>query len=115
MSHINPGDERAHTDHDEKLTHAKALVAKVRALITADQPAGTPACNECAVSTLMLALGLLGAEIATATDFDEMVGSARRFDTFAGLSEKVRDTLIQAACQTGDVPKELVKLYALAA
>lgn len=72
------GDPRAHTTFEEKEQIANDLLDRTRKLMVADQPEGTPACNECAAATLMLALGLICEQIRETGGVDEMLGVARR-------------------------------------
>lgn len=99
MSYRDPGDPRAHTMPDEKMRHAQTLVAQVKSMICEDQDTDVPACNECAVVTLLLAIGVLCEEIGDGPYVDEMMGSARRLIHVQEAFDKTAAGLVARAAE----------------
>lgn len=94
----NDGDPRAHTTFEEKEEIARDLLDRLTALMVADQPEGTPACNECAATTLLVALGVLCEKLVAMGEVDETLGVARRLLTMnAAFDPMAADMLRKVA------------------
>lgn len=92
MPHLEPDDNRMHLSGDEREERARKIRMNLRASMTFD-PITAPACGECVVATLILALMEEIDDAVKGGQANEMLGIGDLMGRLGPIVQEARDTL----------------------